>query len=99
MMPYINKENTLEAINKLKSVGVFSEAMKTAAIKTIENQPAADVVEVVRCKDCYFSCKDDFYENGYMCNKPLQHPQMGEKRQRKLMQGIDFCSYGIKKEG
>ena len=45
-MPYINKENTLKAINKLKSAGVFSEAMKTAAIKTIENQPTADVVKV-----------------------------------------------------
>ena len=64
----------------------------------IMQAPTADVVAVVRCKDCIFSHRDNDYRFGYACEKPLYSPQMGERRQRKLMQDIDFCSYGVRKE-
>lgn len=56
------------------------------------------VAPIVRCKDCIYSHRDNDYRFGYVCEKPLYHPQMGESRQRKLMQDIDFCSYGKRKD-
>lgn len=52
------------------------------ARKAVNDAPAADVVEVVRCKDCkYFVsevCRHDLAMN--------------------LSRGDDFCSYGERKE-
>ena len=58
----------------------------------IDNAPTADVVEVVRCKDCMY-CKEFHYE------------EPGEEPYIKLMckwscyshQPNDFCSYGERK--
>lgn len=62
-------------------------------IDDINEQPTADVVEVVRCKDCkhydkeYHQCKlhseepDQYYTGFIFC-----------------MQEDDFCSYGERKE-
>ena len=60
--------------------------------------PVADVVEVVRCKDCIFGHKVDNYHLGYACEKPLYHPAIGERPHRKLMQDCDFCSHGERRE-
>lgn len=67
------------------------------AIKDIKRLPAADVVEVVRCKDCLFGHRDYNYRLGYTCEKPLYHPAFGEKPHRKLMQDCDYCSHGVRK--
>lgn len=58
-----------------------------------------DMVKVIRCRDCFFSHRDYRYEDGYACEKPLYLPQTGEKPHRKLMQGCDYCSYGVRKGG
>ena len=53
-----------------------------SAIEIIENAPAADVVEVVRCKDCKHWCEP-------ACQiKVSQHGLYSD----------DFCSYGERKE-
>lgn len=43
---YITKEMALDAIS-------YAETL-SEAFRLINNQKAADVVEVVRCKECYF---------------------------------------------
>lgn len=51
------------------------------------NIPAADVVEVVRCKDCRYSTHEDEYElwcNGF-CNPA------------RLVRDVDYCSHGAAK--
>lgn len=64
--------------------------------KLIESQPAADVVEVVCCKDCkyyeavIFSGKPMHY--GYCINK---HDVSPNTKHRFM---LDFCSYGIRKD-
>ena len=63
------------------------------ALKIINETPTADVVEVVRCKDC------KYYENqdSYRCD----HPEMyGEDCYGFWMETNpdDFCSYGEKRQ-
>ena len=55
----------------------------------IAEQPAADVVEVVRCKDCKYRKTEDcamFYE----CDCGEEHTWENDN---------DFCSYGERKDG
>ena len=92
---YIEREAAIEMIrNDLPNVVNYH---RMDAIECLELIPAADVVEVVRCKDCIFSHKDDDYHLGYTCEKPLYHPAIGEKPHRKLMQDCDYCSHGVRK--
>lgn len=46
--------------------------------------PAADVVEVVRCKDC------KHWNNGYCCGVPL----VGDDASYVATEETDYCSYG-----
>lgn len=55
-----------------------------AAIRELSNIPAADVVEVVRCKDC------EFNDDGYRC--PFREAGWGYDPDR-------YCSFGERKEG
>lgn len=55
----------------------------------IDTQPTADVVEVVRCKDCKYGEVDDAdFPDQYFCN------QNGCD----WNEGNHFCSYGERKE-
>lgn len=58
----------------------------------IKNEPAADVVEVVRCKDCKHW--REYIESFPTCvvNRDVD----GSEKQTKQM---DFCSYGERKDG
>lgn len=56
------------------------------AINMIEDAPTADVVPVVRCKDCKYA----YYYNeegcrGFVCNGYFQYADV---------ESNDFCSYG-----
>ena len=56
------------------------------AINMIEDAPAADVVPVVRCKNCKYA----YYYNeegcrGFVCNGYFQYADV---------ESNDFCSYG-----
>lgn len=58
--------------------------------KYLEEQPAADVVEVVRCKDCRHY-KRWIWSDGEIalyCDKHWGHPEAAPD---------DFCSYGERK--
>jgi len=54
----------------------------------LEDMPSADVVEVVRCKDCVYS-HETF--NGLLCAKVPNHFI--------YVYDDDFCSYGERKDG
>lgn len=52
MIEFIEREAALNAVKKLSSAGGCSAVDRDDAENSISNIPAADVVEVVRCKDC-----------------------------------------------
>lgn len=83
MAEYIEREALIE---NFKSCGASKE-LTEAIIYRINSRPTADVVEVVRCKDCRhlsdsggsYWCKETGFE---MKSYELEH----------------FCSYGERKE-
>lgn len=76
---------------KAEFSGYFAKAYATPLIKRIiDQQPTADVVEVVRCKDCkYLERTDCFGECSLF--KDRDEPR-GE------MLPNDFCSYGKRRK-
>lgn len=56
MAEYVSKETLLKAVEKInrldKETNTKYEYDKEGYILLIQNAPKADVVEVVRCKDC-----------------------------------------------
>lgn len=61
------------------------------------NASAADVVEVVRCKDCKFSHHADPNDNHdeYICD---WHERFYAKNSGLLWHSGDYCSYGERRE-
>ena len=58
----------------------------SSAIKLINEQPTADAVEVVRCKDCKYSSPNKVYGCRF---EPFDTSENGER-----MYSDDFCSKG-----
>ena len=87
MAEYIEREALLREIERREALMVGDKLVSVDAMKSfIKNRPAADVVEVVRCKDCkYFGLND---ENVPYCLNPfgLDDPEPN-----------GFCNYGIGK--
>ena len=67
----------------------FSDGI-SAAIKELEAFPTADVVEVVRCKDCKHLLQDLSEREAHLC--------MRNGLERVGVNLDDFCSYGERKE-
>ena len=68
MADYISREAAIEAIWKpeVRPNDLIFDALRRACEEEVKHIPAADVVEVVRCKDCRIYYKDsDGYE---MCD-------------------------------
>ena len=58
----------------------YKQSTILGVVSTIENTPTANVVEVVRCKDC------KFFEYGDYCSEgKMEHSRCRE---------TDYCSYG-----
>lgn len=83
-----------EYIERKETVSEMLEAMcgtgyQQWAIDVINRQPAADVVEVVRCKDCKHFGKNKIYR---------QNPKLPfsfcEKFHHNITTENDYCSYG-----
>lgn len=82
MAEYIDRESL---ISNLKE---FANEQLTPLIENlIQKQPAADVVEVVRCKDC------KHYVANY-CTRDIRG-----RTNMFYMSDNDFCSYGKRKGG
>ena len=88
---YIEREALLTRLQKVVVTGdVLGMGIQIGtdnAISCIEEAPAADVVEVVRCKDCkhatFYSCKNDACYKAILCEY-----QIGPEDEN------FFCSYG-----
>ena len=79
MPRYIDVDNV-----KLKGISVFDQNLEiliplSDVRKSLQMTPTADVVEVVRCKDCkYFS---EFQHCGVLCFcEPNEYCSRGERR-------------------
>ena len=87
MAEYIEREALIREIERREALMVGDKLVSVDAMKSfIKNRPAADVAQVVRCKDCeYFGLND---ENVPYCLNPfgLDDPEPN-----------GFCNYGIRK--
>ena len=85
-MAYIEREKVIE-IAKDEYYSDFHRSMADLASlrELLEDTPTADVVEVVRCKDCKNLMFSNFYGE---CSKA----HMG------IVRPDDFCSYGERKD-
>lgn len=96
MADYISRQKAIEAIMDLPNCpnGYSDTYDKECIIGTLEEVPTADVVEVVRCKDCRY-WKTVTEPIGIEC-------EPGETAHYCAMDGMitrtfDFCSYGDRK--
>ena len=89
---FIEREALLKSDNWQSLTSDFDKAR---AHIIILGQPAADVVEVVRCKECIFA-----EANGGDCNSTLPityRNYVCEINETKYIT-LDFCSYGERRE-
>lgn len=92
MIEYIAKNLAIELMHQSSylSDGDLLEVNGNLAKERIEAEPAADVMQVVRCRDCkhyYFADNRIPQEQRYVCEIS------GE-----IWKPDDFCSYGERKE-
>ena len=66
--------------------------VKDNIVKCIERQPTADVVEVVRCKDCVWWEPDRYGSIMGRCENP-RNGLINE-----YTDNTDYCSYGKRRE-
>ena len=90
MADYIRREDALFALRKAERGGSMTALTRLErAYAEIRELPAADVAEVVRCKDCKHKLRT--VANGVVI--------CGEKHGMIRPSLDDFCSYGEKKDG
>ena len=96
MAEYIDREKLIRYTEKqeviIKDGTSIADAMRIQGNvfrRCVETAPAAEVVEVVRCKDCKHYYTDDGCDGWYACDIAggLYEPD-----------ALDFCSYGERKE-
>ena len=92
---YIEREKLKNTVNGwLKDdTGYFTDDERNSMLiflSVIENAPTADVVEVVRCKDCKHWGGVTF---GYICRRFSGTTLRNETRE------TDYCSFGAKMDG
>lgn len=98
MPEYIECKALLNALKEERKNGNF--VFTTKWIKEImDNLPAADVVEVVRCKDCVFSRELDEYEKKLYLDNCVGCCFHSKSYYSLIMEDKDFCSCGERKEG
>ena len=82
-MTYFSKENFIAFIDKKIDKNGLGYVIGSQLKDYINKQPTADVVEVVRCKDCKHSNDD-----GTICRYSIG----------RTVEPIHFCSYGERKD-
>lgn len=93
-MAYIEREKAIDEIDKwLDSVGYVTVGKGLTSygelIGCLEDTPAADVVEVVRCKDCKY--REKMTDKYIWCAK--------HKVFMAMKSDDDYCSKGERKDG
>ena len=87
---YVERETLKNEISSLTvSVGgkqMFNDEAKASVLRVIDEQPTADVQEVVRCKDCNYFSQTTVNKKGF-CICSVSGMEITDN---------DFCSYGEK---
>ena len=96
MSDYIKKDDAMTAVSCYMMQTGIDERPYTYARDEIYKLPAADVVEVVRCKDC-IHCADDYINTG-MGYMPAFTCELGGINDSDSVDPTDYCSYGERKE-
>lgn len=103
MARYIDADKLTDKLEELQfNAPVMTPVMKIYnVIELVEDQPIADVVEVVRCGECkHFGCRYKGISGedvGYCYNNQNNgFPFLCDSRP--CMRATDFCSYGERKE-
>lgn len=93
MAEYIDREAAFDAISDLAGKAPTRSAYETVwkSARVLKKIPAADVVPVVRCKDCIH------YDLG-VCLK-IYSDGNAQKDSWQSRNPNDFCSYGEKRDG
>lgn len=88
MSRYIDADKAYETVGNYHKDFARSIADLTSLREVLEDTPTADVVEVVRCKDCkYYQDNNDGYPHGECRWQTDETPNAD-----------DFCSYGERKD-
>lgn len=98
---YIEREALLEHLEEFWKDGCDYRAVR---VTNILNIPTADVVEVVRCKDCQYAKPYERNDGqmGYYCqhqNCTFLYGMNWERLFEPIKEANDFCSYGAKMDG
>lgn len=88
MTEYIDRQKLIDDFTGSGGLTVYGKYVP-AIVSRINSQPAADVVEVVRCKDCVYWGGVDEFGDGF-CKKPSGIDDIAREN--------DFCSYGERRE-
>ena len=80
-----------DLISRQAAIGaIYTSAGTATAIKELKQLPSADVVEVVRCKDCKYSRKHKMFDLEYFqCERT-------DLQEYFVIDPDDFCSNGEK---
>lgn len=88
MSDYIKRKDAIvrlwKQLRRLSDIIPMGKDAAGVAVRIIEDLPAADVAEVVRCKDCEYY-RDSFGET--YCDMTRGHVEV-----------TDYCSYGERKD-
>ena len=90
MVEYIEREAAIDAIMKVyvRTAGYKARERVIEAEEAVHRLPVADVVPVVRCKDCIYEKDAKWNRKGFrIC--PATHMEIVDD---------DLCSYGERKE-
>lgn len=89
MARYIDANLLLQQVAHINSTVEQGVKYFNSVYNLIQKQPIADVVEVVRCKDCKYGEVDDTdFPNQYLCN----HSGCDWN------EGNHFCGYGERRD-
>lgn len=83
MSRYIDREDLLKNLKQFAP-----EYLKPLIVSLVEKQPTADVVEVIRCKDCKHFDKNKGYRDTKFSFS------FCDKSHCNITTENDFCSYG-----
>ena len=101
---YIERENTKrELLSWAVSINHPEYLIKDDALHIIDSMPAADVAEVLRCRDCKYWGDEDGklqHSDGVLFARCKVHNYLIDGRHTGWCPTEnDFCSYGERKEG
>jgi hypothetical protein len=94
MAEYLERKTLLDLAKKIADMYSPTGLAAPKIIRLIEKIKKADVVEVVRCKDCIYST---LYCGSYICDN-IEAPWFNDEFTIDMMSN-EFCSYGERKEG